>query len=60
MLGLADVPAGPTGSWARIEVSARGASREKLREIVLWAESHSPVSDALTRSIPHRLEIETS
>ena len=59
MLGLADVHPGPTESYARIEVSAKGVSPEKLREIVRWAEAHSPVADALTRRVPHRLEIET-
>jgi len=58
MLGLADVHPGPTESHARIEVSARGVSPEKLREIVRWAEAHSPVADALTRPVPHRLEID--
>jgi uncharacterized OsmC-like protein len=59
MLGLADVPPGPTESHARIEISARRVSPDKLREIVRWAEAHSPVADALTRSVPHRLEIDT-
>jgi hypothetical protein len=58
MLGLGDAHAGPTESWARIELSAKGVPPEKLREIVEWAEAHSPVTDALSRPVPHRLEIE--
>jgi uncharacterized OsmC-like protein len=57
LLGLADAHAGPTESWARIEISAKGVSPDKLREIVQWAEAHSPVTDAVCRPIPHRLEI---
>jgi len=59
LLGLADAPAGPTESWARIEVTAKEVSPEKLQEIIKWAEAHSPVTDALTRPVPHKLEIET-
>lgn len=58
MLGVAEVPAGPTESWARIILSAKGVAPEKLREVVEWAEAHSPVTDSLSRSVPHRLELE--
>jgi len=58
MLGVAEVPAGPTESWARITVSARGVAPEKLRQVVEWAEAHSPVTDALSRAVPHRLDVE--
>lgn len=52
------VPAGPLKSWARVRISARDASPEKLREIVNWAERHSPVGDALSRAVPHTVQVE--
>jgi len=59
MLGLSDeAPAGPTESWARVTVSAKGISHERLRKIVEWAEAHSPVTDSLKRAVPHTLEVE--
>jgi hypothetical protein len=61
MLGAAQgVPAGPSESWAHVVISAEGATPEKLREVVHWAEEHSPVTDALCRSVPHRLEVEVA
>jgi len=61
MLGVAEgVPAGPDESWARVVVSARGASPERLREVVEWAERHSPVTDALRRAVPHKLHVEVA
>jgi hypothetical protein len=59
-IGQADAPAGPLESWARIEVTARGVPPERLQEIVKWAEAHSPVTDALTRPVPHALEVRTT
>jgi len=35
-----------------------GCSRGQLRQIVEWAEAHSPVGDALRRAIPSSMEIE--
>ena len=59
MLGVIEgLPAGPSESSARVAISARGASAEKLRQIVEWAEAHSPVTDALCRAVPHRLQIQ--
>lgn len=59
MLGMGEgIPAGPTESWARVSISAKGAPAEKVRELVEWAEAHSPVTDALSRSVPHRLDLE--
>ena len=58
MLGAAEgIAAGPAESWARITVSAKGVTPEKLREVIEWAEAHSPVTDALCRAVPHRLEV---
>jgi uncharacterized OsmC-like protein len=58
MVGAAEVDAGPIQSWARVRLSGMNVSPEKLREIVDWAEKHSPVTDALCRAVPHRLEVE--
>jgi len=59
MLGIEDkANPGPNESWARVTISAKGASAEKLREIVEWAEAHSPVTDALCRAVPHKLQID--
>jgi uncharacterized OsmC-like protein len=49
---------GPTESRAHIKVSSKGTPEAKLREIVEWAEQHSPVTDSLARAVPHSLEIE--
>jgi len=58
MLGLESAHAGPIESTARVVISAKGVPAEKLREIVEWAEAHSPVTDALCRAVPHRLQFE--
>jgi len=50
--------AGPSESWAHVIVSAKGTPDEKLRELVEWAEEHSPVTDSLRRAVPHRLKTE--
>jgi uncharacterized OsmC-like protein len=60
MLGVADADAGPIESSARVAISAKGVTAEKLREIVEWAEAHSPVTDALCRAVPHKLQFETT
>lgn len=58
LVDVAEVPAGPLDSWARVKISAQGVEPEKLRQLVEWAEQHSPVTDALCRAVPHRLEVE--
>ena len=58
MLGLADANAGPIESSALVVISAEGVSAEKLRGIVEWGEAHSPVTDALCRAVPHKLQIQ--
>ena len=59
MLGIAaGIPAGPSESWARVTVSAKGVAPERLRKVIEWAEAHSPVTDSLSRSVPHRLDVE--
>ena len=59
LVGMDDaIPAGPLDVSVRVRIGADGASQEQLREIVHWAEAHSPVGDALRRAIPTTVEVE--
>ncbi len=59
LLGIDDsVPAGPLSMRTRIRIGADEASEENLREIVEWAEKHSPVADAIRRGVPMSTEME--
>ena len=59
MFGLgADIPPGPQSMRVRVAIASDEASADQLRDIVHWAEQHSPVGDALRRAIPTSLEIE--
>jgi uncharacterized OsmC-like protein len=59
MFGLGDgIPAGPQAMRIRVVIAAEGASAGQLRQIVEWAEAHSPVGDALRRVIPMSMAIE--
>ena len=61
LLGVEEcVPAGPLSMRVHVLVAADRASPELLRQIVHWAESHSPVGDALRRAIPCRTEVEVA
>ena len=57
LLGIGDSPAGPLSADVVVKISA-GASKRKLLEIVRWADEHSPVSDAIRRSIPSKTKVE--
>lgn len=60
LLGVDDrVPAGPLAVRTRIRIGAAGVAPERLRELVRWAEAHSPVADAIRRVVPARTEVET-
>lgn len=53
LLGVAEsVPPGPLSVRVHVRIAAQGASAEQLREVVRWAEKHSPVSDAVRRAVP--------
>lgn len=54
-----DIPAGPQAMRIRVVIAADASSPEQLRQIVEWAEAHSPVGDAVRRAIPTSLQIET-
>ena len=59
LLGMDDaVPAGPLSVRTCIRIGADGVEPERLREIVHWAEAHSPVGDALKRAVPSKTEVE--
>jgi uncharacterized OsmC-like protein len=58
LLGVADgVDAGPARAWLRVRLAAEGVDDQQLDDLVQWADSHSPVGDALRRAIPLKLEI---
>jgi uncharacterized OsmC-like protein len=48
---------GPATARLRVELAAGGADEQRLDELVRWADSHSPVCDALRRAVPVELEI---
>lgn len=52
------VTAGPESVRVRVRVSADGVEDQTLREIVEWADQHSPVADAVRRAVPTTVEIE--
>lgn len=58
LLGLADVPPGPLAVRVKVKLAAEGASAAQLRELVDWAERHSPVADALQRAVPLSTAVE--
>lgn len=59
LLGTDDaVPAGPLSVRVRVRIRGDEATPEQLGEIVDWAEAHSPVGDAIRRSVPSRTEVE--
>jgi uncharacterized OsmC-like protein len=58
LLGIDDtVVAGPVRLRMRVTIAAAGVPAEQVREIVAWADRHSPVGDALRRAIPVEVEV---
>jgi len=59
LLGMDDtISAGPLGVRTRVRIGADGVAPARLREIVEWAEAHSPVGDAIRRAILSKVEVE--
>jgi uncharacterized OsmC-like protein len=58
LLGSGDAPAGPSGVRTRVRLVAAGVDPERLHGLVAWAEGHSPVCDAIRRSVPVTVEVE--
>jgi uncharacterized OsmC-like protein len=54
------VPAGPLSSRTRVWITADGVDPQALRELVEWADRHSPISDATRRAIPVSVELESA
>jgi uncharacterized OsmC-like protein len=60
LLGMDDdIPAGQLSSRIRVRISAEGVDPATLRDLVLWADEHSPVSDAFRRAVPTSVELDT-
>jgi uncharacterized OsmC-like protein len=47
-----DIPAGPLSASMEVRISAKGVDETVLKDIVTWAVAHSPVADALQRTVP--------
>ena len=59
ILGLDDnISAGQSALRMRVKIAAPGASPETLRELVAWAEAHSPVSCTLKQAPACSLQVE--
>jgi uncharacterized OsmC-like protein len=59
LLGMDDtIAAGPLRMRTRVRIGANDVTPEHLREIVDWAEVHSPVGDAVRRAVPSKIEVE--
>jgi uncharacterized OsmC-like protein len=54
-----DIDPGPARALLRVRLAADAADERELRELVEWADSHSPVGDGVRRAIPVELEITT-
>ena len=48
---------GPATARLRVEIEAERADRQRLEELVEWADRHSPVGDGIRRAVPVELEI---
>jgi len=55
-----EVPAGPLSVRSRVRITADGIDPQVLRELVEWADRHSPISDAIRRAIPTSVEIRSA
>ena len=59
ILGMDEsIPAGPLSARVNVAIAADGAGETTLRGLVEWAEKHCPVTDAVRRAVPLRLEVE--
>lgn len=54
----ADVPPSPLHVSLVVTLGAEGVDAAALRELVAWADAHSPVSEALRRALDVRLQVE--
>lgn len=59
LLGMGNAPAGPLRVFTKVWLEADGTGEDELRELVERALRRSPVSDALRRAVPVRVEVRT-
>lgn len=52
------IPAGPLDVQVHVKLGGEGVSKEQLQELVAWTERHSPVGDAISRSVPLDIRVE--
>jgi uncharacterized OsmC-like protein len=58
LLAVGDgIPPGPQSARLRVRIAADDADERRLRELVEWADRHSPVGDALRRAVPIELDV---
>jgi uncharacterized OsmC-like protein len=58
LLGIGeDTPAGPLGLRTVVRIAANDTEEAALRDIVQWADEHSPVDDAIRRAVPVELTV---
>lgn len=58
LLGIGDgVQPGPVSALLRVRLAVEAADAQRLEELVVWADSHSPVGDCVRRAVPVELEI---
>ena len=61
ILGMDEkVSAGQSAMRMKVKIAAHGASPQALREIVSWAEAHSPVSCTVRKAPALSLEVEVA
>lgn len=59
LLGVDDsIPAGPLSGRIRVRIAAEGVDPQQLRDLVEWADRHSPVTDGCRRAIPTAVEVD--
>jgi len=58
-LGIDDsIPAGELSLRLIFRIGAENATPERLRELVKWIETHSPVGDSVSRAVPTKVKVE--
>lgn len=61
MLGMDEsIPAGFRDSRVKIRIAARDVPEDRLRALAQWGEAHSPMSEALSRAVPKRVEVQVT
>lgn len=58
LLGMDGVSAAMSALRSKVKIAARGVPQERLRELVAWADAHSPVGCTVRNPPPLALEID--